>query len=260
MCIIMTVANQKGGVGKTTTVLNLATALAGFGKKVLVVDADPQGNLTICAGVSQPDHLHHTTYSLLNTILDEEDLPDPAEFILTYQQFDLIPSNISLSAIELNRGHEIGCERALKSLLDPLKSYYDYIVIDTSPSLGILTVNAITASDFVLITVTPQLLSAIGLKLLIRTIEKVKKHVNPAVRILGVLMTMCDTRTNLYKDVSDILQASYQDQIRIFNTVIPPSTKVGEANLHCQSVLLYDPHCKPAIAYQAFAKEMMADV
>lgn len=260
MCTVMTVANQKGGVGKTTTVLNLATALAFLGKKVLVIDADPQGNLTICAGVNNPDHLKNTTYSLLSSILDEEDLPDPAEFILSCEYFDIIPSNISLSAIELNRGHEIGCERALKSLLDPLNDQYDYMLIDTSPSLGILTVNAITASDFVLITVTPQLLSAIGLKLLIKTIDKVKKHINPTVQIAGVLMTMCDTRTNLYKDVSEIIEETYREKIHIFETVIPPSTKVGEANMHRQSVLLYDKHCKPASAYEAFTKEMIAHV
>lgn len=169
MCKVLTVANQKGGVAKTTTVLNLATALSIMGKKVLAVDADPQGSLTICAGVQSPDSLIHTTYSLLNAVLNEDKLPEPSEYIISCEKIDVIPCNISLSAIELNRGHEIGCESALQSVITPLKELYDYVIIDTTPSLGILTVNAITASDGVLITVTPQLLSAIGLKLLIKT-------------------------------------------------------------------------------------------
>jgi len=257
MCKVLTVANQKGGVAKTTTVLNLATALGIMGKKVLAVDADPQGSLTICAGVQSPDSLTHTTYSLLNAVLNEDKLPEPSEYIVSCEKIDVIPCNISLSAIELNRGHEIGCESALQSVIAPLKELYDYIIIDTTPSLGILTVNAITASDGVLITVTPQLLSAIGLKLLIKTIQKVQKHINPDVVIEGVLMTMCDTRTNLYKDVSEIMDKTYSRSIRIFDTIIPHSTRVGEANMHRQSVVLYDENSKPSQAYQDFAKELI---
>ena len=256
MCKVLTVANQKGGVAKTTTVLNLATALALMGKRVLAVDADPQSSLTICAGVETPDNLTHTTYSLLNAVLNEDELPEKSEYIVPCKKIDVIPCNISLSAIEANRGHEIGCERALQSVIDPLKELYDYIIIDTSPSLGILTVNAITASDGVLITVTPQLLSAIGLKLLIKTIQKVQKHINPTVKIHGVLMTMCDTRTVLYKEVSDIMDKAYRQSVRIFDTIIPLSTKVGEANMYRQSVLMYDKHSKPSQAYQDFAKEL----
>ena len=132
-----------------------------------------------------------------------------------------------------------------------------YSALDTPPSLGILTVNALTASDSVLIPVTPQLLSAIGLKMLIKTIQKVQKHINPALVIDGVLMAMCDTRTNLYKEVNGIMDKTYSQSIRIFDTIIPHSTKVGEANLRRQSVLLYDEHSKPSKAYQEFAKELM---
>jgi len=134
---------------------------------------------------------------------------------------------------------------------------YEIIILDTAPSLGLLTVNAITASDSVLITVTPQLLSAVGLKLLIKTISKIQKHINPAVTIEGVLMTICDTRTNLYKDVSEIMDKTYSQTIRIFDTIIPNSTKVGEANLRQQSVLLYDENSKPSQAYKKFARELM---
>ena len=259
MCKVISCASQKGGVTKTTTVLNLATALALTGKKVLAVDTDPQGSLTICAGVPNPDKIPHSTYSLLNAVMDEEALPEASEYIVPCGKIDVIPCNISLSAYELNRGHEIGCERALQTVIDSLRELYDVILIDCGPSLGILTVNAITASDGVIITVTPQLLSAIGLKLLIKTIKKVQKHINPAVAIEGVLMTMCDTRTNLYKDISEIMEKTYSSEIRIFDTIIPYSTKVGEANLRQQSVVLYDGNSKPAKAYCEFAKELIAN-
>ena len=257
MCKVLNVASQKGGVTKTTTVLNLATALGMMGKKVLAVDLDPQGSLTICAGVQNPDSLTHTTYSLLNAALNEDKLPEPSEYIIPCEKIDLIPCNISLSAFELNRGHEIGAERALQTVIEPLRELYEIIIIDTPPSLGILTVNALTASDSVLIPVTPQLLSAIGLKMLIKTIQKVQKHINPALVIDGVLMAMCDTRTNLYREISAIMDKTYSQSIRIFDTVIPHSTKVGEANLRRQSVLLYDENSKPSKAYQEFAKELM---
>ena len=134
---------------------------------------------------------------------------------------------------------------------------YEIIIIDTPPALGILTSNAITASDGVIIPVTPQLLSAVGMKMLIKTIQKIQKHVNPDVAIEGVLMSMCDTRTNLYKDISGIMEKTYSQTVRIFDTIIPHSTKVGEANLRQQSVLLYDENSKPSLAYMEFAKELM---
>jgi chromosome partitioning protein len=256
---VYAVASQKGGVTKTTTVLNLATALALMGKKVLAIDTDPQSSLTVCAGVKNPDALTYTTYSLLTAVMNEDDLPEPSEYIASCEKIDVIPCNITLAAFELNRGHEIGAERAIGTVIEPLKELYDVIILDCGPSLGILTVGAIAASDGVLITVTPQLLSAIGLKLLIKTIQKVRRHINPAVNIEGVLMTMCDTRTNLYKEVSEIMETTYSGAIRIFSTIIPQSTKVGEANLRRQSVVLYDENSKPAQAYKDFAKELMAN-
>jgi len=248
---------MKGGVTKTTTSLNLATALALMGKKVLAVDLDPQGSLTICAGVQNPDSLLHNTNTLLNAALNEDELPEPGEYIIPCEKIDVIPCNIKLSAFELNRGHEIGAERALQTVIAPLRDVYDIIILDTPPSLGILTANALTASDGVIIPVTPQLLSAVGMKMLIKTIQKIQKHVNSAVEIEGVLMSMCDTRTNLYKDISGIMETTYSQTVRIFDTIIPHSTKVGEANLRQQSVLLYDEKSKPSLAFMEFAKELM---
>ncbi|MDR2729215.1 MAG: ParA family protein [Chitinispirillales bacterium] len=257
MCKIISCASQKGGVTKPTTVLNLATALGLMGKKVLCIDIDPQGSLSICAGVQYPDSLTHTVHSLLNGVLNEDTLPESNEYIIPCEKIDVIPSNISLSAFELNRGHEIGSEKTLQMAIAPLKEQYDFILIDTPPTLGILTVNAITASNSVLRPVTPQLLSAVGLKLLVKTIQKVQKHINPNVKIEGILMAMCDTRTNLYKEISEIMEQAYSRSIRIFETVIPQSTKVGEANLNRQSVLLYDENSKPAVAYKKFAEELL---
>jgi chromosome partitioning protein len=256
---IIAIASQKGGVSKTTTVLNLATAIALTGKKVLAVDIDPQGSLTICAGVKNPDKLTHTTYSLLNAAQNEEELPEPREYIIPCEKIDIIHCNIKLSAFELNRGHEIGAEQALQTVIEPLRELYDIIIIDTPPSLGILTANALTASGGVIIPVTPQLLSAVGMKMLIKTIQKIQKHVNPTVTIEGVLMSMCDTRTNLYKEISEIMEKTYSQTVRIFDTIIPHSTKVGEANLRQQSVLVYDENSKPSLAYKKFAEELMAN-
>ena len=258
MCKIITIASQKGGVSKTTTVLNLATALSMMGKKVLAVDIDPQGSLSICAGVDNPDKLTHTTYSLLSAALNEDKLPEPNEYIISCGKIiDVIPCNITLSGYEINQRHEIGAEKALQTVLEPLREMYDLILLDTGPSLGILTINAFAASNSVIIPVTPQLLSAVGLRLLIRTIERVQKHINPAISIEGVLMTMCELRTNLYEDMSDIMEKTYSQTIRIFDTVIPHSTKVGEANLNRKSVLLYDENSRPSQAYKKFAQELI---
>ena len=144
------------------------------------------------------DDLTHTTHSLLNSVMDEEELPEPNEYIIPCGMIDVVPCNISLSAFELNRGHEIGAEKALQTAIEPLKGMYDIVLCDTGPSLGILTVNAIAASDGILIPVTPQLLSAVGLRLLIKTIQKVQKHINPAVSIEGILMNMCNYPLKLY--------------------------------------------------------------
>ncbi|MCL2189047.1 MAG: ParA family protein [Defluviitaleaceae bacterium] len=259
MCKVYSVASMKGGVTKTTTTLNLATALALMGKKVLAIDLDPQGSLSICAGVPNPDKLTHTTYTLLDIALDEDESLNPHDYIISCGKVDVIPCNIKLSAFELNRGHEIGAERALQTAIEPLREKYDIIIIDTPPSLGILTANALTASNGVIIPVTPQLLSAVGMKMLIKTIQKIQKHINPNVAIEGVLMSMCDIRTNLYKDISNIMEETYCQTVRIFETVIPHSTKVGEANLRQQSVLVYDEKSKPSQAYMNFAKELMGN-
>jgi chromosome partitioning protein len=254
--VIYTIANQKGGVGKSTTALNFGDALGRAGKRVLLIDLDPQASLTICFGVGNHEKLKTTLYHLMENSLEGEPLPPRETYIISKGNIDLIPCNIGLCAIEDKLKEEVGSEQTISNIINELKSNYDYIIIDTSPSLDLLTINALTASDRVIITVSPQLLSAVGISLLLKTIDKVKRRVNQRLEITGILMTMCDQRTSLYRDIYDVLKSSYGDVINIFATHIPNSIKVGEANLNRKSIIEYAPHNKASLAYIEFAKEV----
>ena len=256
--VIYTIANQKGGVGKSTTVLNLGDALGRAGKRVLLIDLDPQASLTVCFGVENHENLKTTVYHLMKNSLEGEPLPPKEDYIMSRGNVDIIPCNIGLCAVEEQLKEELGSEQAVSNVISELKENYDYIIIDTSPSLGLLTINALTASDGVIITVSPQLLSAIGINLLLKTIDKVKRRVNQRLKITGILMTMCDQRTGLYSDIYDLLKNSYGGAINIFNTQIPTSIKVGEANLNRKSVIEYAPQNKASLAYIELAEEVIS--
>ena len=258
-CKIIAIANQKGGTGKTTTASNLGNALADMGERVLLVDFDPQSNLSMSFGIERPDELAVSMHNILTLVMSGDVLPEKAEYIISGKRLDIIPSNINLSVTEINLRDELGGERTLAELLDPLRSEYSYIIIDTNPYLGMLTINALAACDEVIIPVSPQLWSATGLTDLLQTILKVKRKINPRIAISGILLTICDERTRLYREAKSLLDEYYGDKMRIFNTHIPSTVKVGEANYASRSIMDFDANSKAAIAYTAFAKEVSGD-
>ena len=256
-CKILAVANQKGGTGKSTTACNLSDALAAEGHRVLCADMDPQANLSMNFGIERPDELTMTMHEVLSHIMDGVDLPDKSEYIRRGEKLDIIPSNINLSVTEINLRNELGGERALSELLEPLRSDYEYIIIDTSPSIGMLTINSLAVCDSVIIPVSPQLWSATGLTDLVQTIYKIKRKINPRIEIEGILLTMCDERTRLFRDAKALLDDFCEEKIRIFDTRIPNTVKVGEANYGGVSIMDFDAKSKAAIAYAQFAKEVI---
>jgi len=260
-CRIIALANQKGGTGKTTTTSNLGSALAKNGKRVLLVDLDPQANLSMSFGIDRPDELKISMNDMLTHIvkagLSETPLPNKDVYILGNGKFDIIPSNNTLSIAESNLRNELGAEHTLSELLEPLSQDYDYIIIDTSPSLGLLTINALTACNEVIIPVSTQLWSITGLVDLVETVYKVKKKLNKQINITGIVLTMCDERTLLYKKASDLIREFCENKIRIFNTRIPSTVDVGKANYVSKSVIDFNEGSKAAHAYKAFADEVI---
>ena len=256
---IIVVANQKGGVAKTSTVRNLSYSLAELGKRVLTVDFDAQFNLTTCFGIENPNELRHTIATLMTSMLNDEEIPVKEEYVRRIGKVDLIPSSIQLSVVDANLRLEMGSDRLLANLLETLKPDYDYIVVDTCPSLGTLTINALTAADEVIIPVNPQLLAVMGLQELTQTILKIRRRLNPKIKFGGILLTMGDKRTNLYKEISAQVDAAYRSGMRIFDSQIPTTVKVGEANCNGMAVAEYDKKCLAGQAYMELAKEVLAD-
>ncbi len=258
MAEVITIANQKGGVAKTTTTLNLGYSLVQQGKKVLMIDFDGQANLTTCFGVDE-NSIETNIAHLMTRQMNEEELPDKTEYIISNNGLDLIPSSILLTVVDANLKLEMGSERILYEILEPLLEDYDYILIDTSPSLGSLTINALSAADSVIITVNPQLLAMMGLKYLLKTISKIKKRINSRLKIKGILLTMCDARTNLTKVLSEQVNEAYDGVVKIYNTQIPTTVKVGEAIYYSKAISEYSPTSTAGIAYADFAKELIED-
>ena len=225
---VLAVVNQKGGTGKTTTCENLGVGLAQEGKKVLLVDVDPQGSLTISLGYPRPDDLDTTLSELMAKVMQETPLSS-GEGILHHEEgVDLIPANISLSGMEVSLVNAMSRETILKQLIEPMKRQYDFILLDCMPSLGMLTVNALAAADNVLIPVQAQYLSAKGLEQLLQTVNKVRRQINPKLRIEGILLTMVDGRTNYAKDISNLIRETYGSKIKVFGTDIPHSVRAAE--------------------------------
>ena len=249
----------KGGVGKSVTTYNLAYSLAEMGKKVLAVDFDSQANLTTCFGVEDAAAVPVTIGDLMMAAIDDEKLPGPAEYIHSRNGVDFIPSSMVLSAVDSKLRLEMGAEGMLGRILEPLRNQYDVILLDTCPSLGSLNINAMAAADEVIITVNPQLLAMMGLQDFLKTVGKIKNRINSRLRVAGILLTMCDTRTNLCKVITEEVAETFQGQIRIFESMIPTTVKVGESVYYSEPLLEYAPESKACLAYQNLAKELMAN-
>lgn len=254
MAQVITIANRKGGVGKTTTTLNLACSLRELGKKILVIDLDPQANLTRCFDVGNSENIK-TVGHLLTAELEEESY-SVEEYIISYDEMDIIPSSIFLSAVETQMRSETGSERILSEIINQIREHYDYILIDTSPSLNILNINALCASDSVLITADTGVFAVVGIGELLKTVQKIKKRVNPKLKVQGILLTMCDNRTNLSKLLTQQVEEMYQGKIAVFKTKIPKTVKVGEAIYSGQSIKKYAKGSSVDIAYDNLAKEI----
>ncbi len=257
-CKVIAVANQKGGVGKTTTAVNLGKALSCSGKRVLLVDADPQGSLTTSCAVRDPDGLEVTLSELMANEMSGEDRSCVLNInvIKQFENMDLIPSNISLSGTETMLFNCMSRESVLKRTLIPYKEEYDYILIDCMPSLGMMTINALVAADSVIIPCEPTYLSVKGLDLLMHSISRIKRQINPDLRIDGILMTMVDSRTVNARDITSALRESVGLNVKVFNTEIPRSVRAQECANLGKSIFEHDPGGKVADAYERLSKEV----
>ena len=256
---IIILGSEKGGVAKTISTYNLAYCLAKEGKKVLAVDFDSQANLSTCFGIDDTGAVPVTIGHLMMNWIEDEEVPDASEYIMSRNGVDFIPSSVMLSVVDAKLRLEMGAERMLAGILEPLKGRYDYILVDTCPSLGSLTINALTAADGVIITVNPQLLAMMGLQDLLKTVKKIKSRINSGMHIEGILLTMCDERTNLCKVITEQILDTFEGQIRVFESRIPNTVKVGESVYYSEPLLEYAPGSRACEAYQKLAGEVIAD-
>ena len=256
---IIALSNQKGGVTKTTTCANLGIGLGMEGKKVLVVDLDPQASLTISLGYPQPDTLPVTITDLMKKIILDKPI-SPGEGILHQKEgVDLLPASIELAGLEASMVNVMSRETILRQVLNEVGKPYDFILLDCMPSLGMLTINALAAADSVLVPVQTQYLSAKGLEQLLQTIAKVRRQINPNLRIEGILLTMVDSRTNNARDISNLIRETYGGKIKVFGTDIPLSVRAAEISAEGKSIYAHDPKGKVAAAYKELTQEVLAN-
>lgn len=257
MCKVIAVSNQKGGVGKTVSCVNLGIGLANEGKKVLLIDADPQGSLTISLGYDEPDKMENTLSTIMMSIINDG-TASLEDCMLHHQEgVDLIAGNIELSGLELSINGVLSRETILRQFVEKEREFYDFIIIDCMPSLGLLTINALTCADSVLIPVQAAYLPVKGLQQLIKTIGRVKQQLNPKLTIEGILLTMVDNRTNYAKDITTQVHEAYSSMINVFECEIPLSVRAAEISAEGSSIYQYDPKGKVAGAYETLTKQIM---
>lgn len=258
MCKVLICANQKGGVAKSTSVVNLGIGLARKGKRVLLIDNDPQGSLTEALGYPEPDKLEITLANVMEWVLNEEEFDLSAGILHHEEGIDLMPANIELSGVETSLVGIMSSETTLKEYVEMISEDYDYIMVDCSPNLGQLTLNALVAADEIIIPVQAAYLPLKGLEQLLRTISRVKRKMNPRLDIMGILITMVDYRTNFAKDITEVLYEHYGNNIHIFDEVIPFSVKAAEASAEGVSIYSYDGKGKVATAYEKIVEEVVS--
>lgn len=256
-CKVIAVTNQKGGVGKTTTTVNLGVGLAMEGKRVLLIDADPQGSLTVSLGVKNPDDLEISLATVMDDVIEDRPFNADAGIIAHKEGVDLLPSNIELSGMETALFNVMSREYVLRNYVNEVKKDYDYILIDCMPSLGMMTINALVAADSVIIPSQPSFLSTKGLNLLLHSISRIRRGINPDLTIDGILLTMVDSRTNNAKDIISALRAGVGQNIHVFETEIPHSVRAAECSLTGESIFAHDRNGKVAAAYENLTKEVI---
>ena len=259
MCVVYAIASQKGGVGKTTTAANFGIELAREGYKVLLIDADAQGSLTASLGYTEPDRLDETLATVMGDIIREERFDKELGILHHQEGIDILPCNIELSGIECSLVGIFCRELVLSKYIYHIKQDYDYIIIDCAPSLSLITVNALAATDRVIIPVQAAYLSLKGLEQLIKTISKVKAGLNSRLGIDGILITMLNNRTNYAKEIVTLLDDAYGGVVHIYDSKIPFSVRAAEASAEGVSIYKHDPKGKVAQAYESFTREVLAN-